>query len=634
LESLRFLYSVLIELKVPIITQVYNLQGRNAGFNIGTDYSVGYGYESTGRVAQVVDLNDTFDYTYAANSNLLASMSSSVTSTNYSYEPNRDLRTVVENLGAGATPPRISRYTHQYDSIGRRSNRIQEGTAFAQNTFDNFAYNTRSEVTESNRFIGTDVNDMTTPVGGNDFAFDFDNIGNRISFTENAATTSYISNDLNQYTTINADNPTYDADGNLTSDGSRLFTWNDENRLIMVEPLVPVNGDERVTHLYDYRCRRVQKVVEEFKGEQWRERSRERFVYDDWNLTLVLDGSDDNTLTKTYTWGLVLSQTLQGAGGVGGLLSFFDITIGKGQGKGHDEAIGKGHEKAIGIGHDREDVFYYTYDVNGNVVQMIDETGAISAAYEYGPFGELIRSSGPLAQENPFRFSTKFTDEETGLLYYGFRYYDSGTGRWLSREPIDEEGFANMRGYFAWIGSPEEENLYRFVNNSGFNLIDVLGMYIETKDDGGWFGKEFTVELTVEKCEILILFGHLGGAPKINTPEGCSAAGAVTCDSKDKNSEISRGNRLPNSGSNGTTIFGASDADTAPNWRNYIEQQRRPIGLDGDFELERMRAAAVDRAAVLCGCDCPNGVTIREYRNGNDAAFPEPAPDKFIPCNN
>ncbi|WCJ60960.1 hypothetical protein NXS98_07525 [Fontisphaera persica] len=50
-------------------------------------------------------------------------------------------------------------------------------------------------------------------------------------------------------------------------------------------------------------------------------------------------------------------------------------------------------------------------------------TGAWAAEYEYGPFGEPIRATGPVALVNPFRFSTKYCDDETGQYYYGYRYY-------------------------------------------------------------------------------------------------------------------------------------------------------------------------------------------------------------------
>ncbi len=57
-----------------------------------------------------------------------------------------------------------------------------------------------------------------------------------------------------------------------------------------------------------------------------------------------------------------------------------------------------------------------------------------------GPFGEVLRATGPMAKVNPFRFSTKYQDDETELLYYGFRYYSSSTGRWISWDPLSESG--------------------------------------------------------------------------------------------------------------------------------------------------------------------------------------------------
>ena len=91
-------------------------------------------------------------------------------------------------------------------------------------------------------------------------------------------------------------------------------------------------------------------------------------------------------------------------------------------------------------------------------------TGAISALYEYDPFGGVLRATGPVAKINPLRFSTKYQDDETGLDYYGYRYYHPDTGRWLSRDPVGE------------AGGP---NLYGFVNNSSIGSFDYLGCYQE-----------------------------------------------------------------------------------------------------------------------------------------------------------
>jgi RHS repeat-associated protein len=78
-----------------------------------------------------------------------------------------------------------------------------------------------------------------------------------------------------------------------------------------------------------------------------------------------------------------------------------------------------------------------------------------------GPFGELIRATGPMAKANPFRFSTKYQDDETDLLYYGYRYYSASTARWQSRDPKGE-----LAG----------NNLYQFVVNRPVTHFDYLGL--------------------------------------------------------------------------------------------------------------------------------------------------------------
>jgi len=93
---------------------------------------------------------------------------------------------------------------------------------------------------------------------------------------------------------------------------------------------------------------------------------------------------------------------------------------------------------------------------------LVDDTYGIGTAYyEYGPFGEPLRVSGAMAGQNPFRFSTKYTDDETGLVYYGYRYYNPSTGRWINRDPISEKG---------------GKNLYSIVNNCPINGYDLIGL--------------------------------------------------------------------------------------------------------------------------------------------------------------
>ncbi len=87
-----------------------------------------------------------------------------------------------------------------------------------------------------------------------------------------------------------------------------------------------------------------------------------------------------------------------------------------------------------------------------------------------GPFGELLRATGPMAKANPFRFSTKYQDDETDLLYYGYRYYSASTGRWLSRDPAEEgEGGANLYGFVACDAINYSDYLGKFLNGTDYS---------------------------------------------------------------------------------------------------------------------------------------------------------------------
>lgn len=95
---------------------------------------------------------------------------------------------------------------------------------------------------------------------------------------------------------------------------------------------------------------------------------------------------------------------------------------------------------------------------------------------EYGPFGELFRATGPMAKANPFRFSTKYQDDETDLNYYGYRYYTASTGRWLSRDPLFELGFELQWPQVDSDDSQERASTYTFVRNEPLDFVDATGL--------------------------------------------------------------------------------------------------------------------------------------------------------------
>jgi RHS repeat-associated protein len=171
----------------------------------------------------------------------------------------------------------------------------------------------------------------------------------------------------------------------------------------------------------------------------------------------------NNAVVRSYVWGLDLSGTMDSAGGVGGLL-WVTLHTSSGPASGTQ---------------------FVCYDGNGNVVSLVSATtGDVTARYEYGPFGEPIRISGPGATLNPFRFSTKRTDRTTDLVLYEYRVYNPTLGRWPNRDPIGVIRFETLRRGRASLRG-DGPNLYLFVGNAPVSFIDAFGL--TRVESGTWF---------------------------------------------------------------------------------------------------------------------------------------------------
>ena len=210
------------------------------------------------------------------------------------------------------------------------------------------------------------------------YAYAFDNIGNRtaeyVAGTENA----YAANFLSQYTEICSAEPnqqtaepsnqpsslqlSYDADGNATqvqtSTGTWSITYNGENRPVRFE-----NAETQtvVECAYDSQGRRFEKKV-----------------------TVA---TRPLAIQKDGTW------------------------------------------------------FTYGYDLTKNICEVFGPAGYIRTAYAYAPFGS-VSASGDITQ--PFQWSSEHYDSELDLVYYNYRHYSPSLGRFLSRDPIEEQGGLNL----------------------------------------------------------------------------------------------------------------------------------------------------------------------------------------------
>ena len=244
------------------------------------------------------------------------------------------------------------------------------------------------------------------------------------------------------YVAKSAEAFTHDDDGNLLSDGRFIYTWDGENRLIAVETRADLPASVprvKVTYQYDPHSRRIGKEVSRRGAEAqgWNVEESRTFLYDGWNMIRDIQFSNIpsfHSSTNSYVWGLDLSGSLQGAGGVGGLLAVVK-----------DSAT-----------------YVPAWDGNGNVSEYVSTDGTLAAHYEYSPFGETVVKTGQIVDAFTHRFSTKYWEAEAKLYHYGYRYSLSELGRWLNRDPEEEEYV---------------RNLYLFLNNESLGLIDYLGLY-------------------------------------------------------------------------------------------------------------------------------------------------------------
>ena len=238
------------------------------------------------------------------------------------------------------------------------------------------------------------------------------------------------------------ENFTYDAAGNRESSALWDYGWNAKNQLVRARTKNHNSAAQGydITNAYDSQSRRFSKKVNRYQNGAIVEQKFITFLHDGNDLIYERHQlpSGLTLLERRYLWGPDLSGTQGGAGGAGGLLLIQET---------------KGNSTIE---------LYPLYDGSGNVVALTDNTGDLQAEYAYGPFGELLYARGPHAQSCPFRFQTKYYDQETGLCMFTYRPYEPLTAQWLSRDPAGEK---------------EDINLYQLTGGDPINYLDVAGLW-------------------------------------------------------------------------------------------------------------------------------------------------------------
>ncbi len=346
-------------------------------------------------------------FSYDAAQNLTGrSYPNNGTSTSYTYNANSLLLEVFHD------PNKFVAFTYTYDPEGnfeteRKNHHLQNSQKYfydRTNQLKNYQEGTLN---------GGVINPILTQT-----AYNYGASGNRSVVDRDGVITEYYSNNMNEYTDIiqgAAVNPVYDANGNLTNDGVNTYTYDYENRL------TAVNSGATATYDYDAFGRRVRK--QSAAGTVY-------FLYDGINVIEERDGA-----------GIVLATYVHG--------------------QGVDQVL------CMDRAGDR---YFYHENAIGSIAAITDKLGALVELYEYDPYGNVTiydNAYNPRATSavgNPYYFTGRRLDEETGLHYFRARYYDGKHGRFISRDPIG-----------IWGDPANGGNGYSYVANDPVNNIDPDG---------------------------------------------------------------------------------------------------------------------------------------------------------------
>lgn len=418
-----------------VISYEYDLLGNKTRMISPEGKSLTYIYDKANRLTSIIN-GGTFTFGYDTKGQRTSLSYPNGDTATYGYDKQGRLTSLVRKNSAGTV---ISSNSYTLDKIGNRQTSTTQERTSSYN-YDNI-YRLLQTITNTPGFS----NNTKTANGTNnavqqqkDF-FSYDPVGNRLTAANNR---SYAYGPGNQLISENGTTYNYDKSGNLTQKSSAtettFYSWDYENRLVKVT--TPTTAAE---YAYDPFGRRIEKKTTE-NGES----TTTKFFYD--NQSILLDYDETGTIGNRYIHGPNIDEPLA-------------VTTGK-------------------------DKYYYHADGLGSIVAMTDASGKVVQTYEYDSFGNLKDQMNRVKQ--PFTYTGREWDKETGTYHYRKRTYDPMDGRFISKDPIGFDGGIN---------------LYNYALSNPINFTDPYGervsVFTRSLDMKVKSGPYVHCVLVVEKCD-------------------------------------------------------------------------------------------------------------------------------------
>lgn len=399
------------------IARTYNLAGDLSTLTDAAGKLITYEYDNRGLLLNAKDGDITLaSYIYTPQGKPEVLTYNNGVTTDYTYD---DLHRLTKLEIDNSEDENLFTHEYSYDAESNRTQLIENGLRTVNYTYDNLE-----------QLTGVNYSDLSET---NDINFSYDAWGNRVNLTTPLGTTEYTyatdSNELLSYTengrlTVGM---TYDNNGSLTQETySRLgkdikninYSWDTQNRLDQID----YNYLGRPTYLPSLSNNIMQ------------------FTYDDYGNRIKKTVNSESSYYIND--GLRVLNELDSLGNVNK-----SIVAGLGQ-------VAEIDENGI--------IQYIHTDVLGSTVLITDEQGEVVAEYEYDVFGSVIGKSG-LAESN-YLFTNQEYDPESELYYYNARYYNTATGRFISRDPV-----------LGKVGDSLTRNGYIYVKNNPLKYTDPTG---------------------------------------------------------------------------------------------------------------------------------------------------------------